>query len=82
VSMFYNRRAVSRSQPGSFNIASPDWGWLASVLSYFLRKKGPMTHAAMKPGGFVKTPGLGWSARCADRGKPVFNGWRRQDRGY
>jgi choline dehydrogenase len=40
---------------GSLNHCFFGWGLLRSVLQYFLRKKGPLTHAAHEAGGFVKT---------------------------
>ncbi|HBX55669.1 GMC family oxidoreductase [Pseudomonas sp. UBA2684] len=40
---------------GSLNHCFAGVGLLRSVIQYFLRKKGPMTHAAHEAGGFVKT---------------------------
>ena len=40
---------------GSFNHCFHGLGLLGAVARYFLRKKGPMTHAAHEAGGFVKT---------------------------
>jgi len=51
--------AQFRVTEGSFNHCFGGLGLVRSVLSYFFRKKGPMTHAAHEAGGFVKThPGL------------------------
>ncbi|SDS90760.1 Choline dehydrogenase [Halopseudomonas litoralis] len=51
--------AQFRVTRGSFNHCFAGLGLARSVLSYFLGKKGPMTHAAHEAGGFVKTrPGL------------------------
>jgi len=51
--------AQFRVTEGSFNHCFGGLGLARSVLSYFFRKKGPMTHAAHEAGGFVKThPGL------------------------
>lgn len=40
---------------GSFNHCFAGLGLVGALLKYFLRKKGPMTHAAHEAGGFVKT---------------------------
>lgn len=40
---------------GSFNHCFAGFGLVRSLLNYFVRKKGPMTHAAHEAGGFVKT---------------------------
>lgn len=40
---------------GSFNHCFAGLGLAGSLLNYFVRKKGPMTHAAHEAGGFVKT---------------------------
>ena len=40
---------------GSFNHCFHGIGLLGAVAQYFLRKKGPMTHAAHEAGGFIKT---------------------------
>lgn len=40
---------------GSFNHCFHGLGLLGALGQYFLRKKGPMTHAAHEAGGFIKT---------------------------
>lgn len=40
---------------GSFNHCFAGLGLVGALLKYFMRKKGPMTHAAHEAGGFVKT---------------------------
>lgn len=40
---------------GSFNHCFAGLGLAVSLFNYFVRKKGPMTHAAHEAGGFVKT---------------------------
>lgn len=40
---------------GSFNHCFAGFGLVRALLNYFVRKKGPMTHAAHEAGGFVKT---------------------------
>jgi len=72
--------AQFRSHPGHFKPLLRRTGAGSSVLSYFLRKKGPMDPRAHGAGGFVKPAWLE-SAPLSQIGKPVFNGWRRQDRG-
>nr|WP_235906756.1 GMC family oxidoreductase N-terminal domain-containing protein [Pseudomonas saliphila] len=47
--------AQFRVTRGSFNHCFAGLGLARSVLSYFVGKKGPMTHAAHEAGGFVKT---------------------------
>ncbi len=44
-----------RVTSGSFNHCFHGVGLLGAVANYFLRKKGPMTHAAHEAGGFIKT---------------------------
>ncbi len=44
-----------RVTSGSFNHCFHGVGLLGAVAQYFLRKKGPMTHAAHEAGGFIKT---------------------------
>ena len=44
-----------RVTSGSFNHCFHGIGLLGAVANYFLRKKGPMTHAAHEAGGFIKT---------------------------
>jgi choline dehydrogenase-like flavoprotein len=44
-----------RVTSGSFNHCFHGLGLLGAVTKYFLRKKGPMTHAAHEAGGFIKT---------------------------
>ncbi|EPL11304.1 GMC family oxidoreductase [Pseudomonas sp. CF161] len=40
---------------GSFNHCFHGLGLLGALARYFLRRKGPMTHAAHEAGGFIKT---------------------------
>ncbi|WP_296254237.1 MULTISPECIES: GMC family oxidoreductase [unclassified Pseudomonas] len=40
---------------GSFNHCFAGFGLIRSLFNYWVRKKGPMTHAAHEAGGFVKT---------------------------
>jgi len=44
-----------RVRSGSFNHAYRGFGLLGSILRYFVRSSGPLTHAAHEAGGFVKT---------------------------
>ncbi|MDB6062905.1 MAG: putative oxidoreductase [Verrucomicrobiaceae bacterium] len=44
-----------RVTQGSLNLSFQGLGLIKSLLSYFISKKGPMTHAAHEAGGFVKT---------------------------
>jgi len=44
-----------RVTSGSFNHCFHGLGLLGAVANYFVRKKGPMTHAAHEAGGFIKT---------------------------
>ncbi len=44
-----------RVTSGSYNHCFHGLGLLGAVAQYFLRKQGPMTHAAHEAGGFIKT---------------------------